>query len=83
MMGYGWNNGGGQDWIAMGLLMMVFWVAVTAGVISFVHYSRQPRHDLPATNTTQSQADRLLDERFARGDIEAEEYTHRHSLLHP
>lgn len=81
MRGYGWNGGGGGEWAAMGLVTMVFWVAVTAAVIAFVHHSRQPHNDRTLPGSTQSQAQRLLDERFARGDIDAEEYTHRHDLL--
>ena len=78
MRGYGWNGGGGGgEWAAMGLVTMVFWVAV----IAFVHHSRRSHNDRTLPGSTQSQAQRLLDERFARGDIDAEEYTHRHDLL--
>ena len=80
MMGrYGWDGGG--DWVAMGVMMTVFWVAVIGAAIAFVHYSRGQRHAGPPADSGRSQAQRLLDERFAKGDIDPAEYTQRRDLL--
>ncbi|HZR12194.1 MAG TPA: SHOCT domain-containing protein [Acidimicrobiia bacterium] len=76
----GWGPGG---WVAMGLLMLAFWAAVAA-VIVYVVRSTGRTHDAPAPRPQarpEDEALRILDERFARGDIDAEEYTHRRELL--
>ena len=72
----GWGPGA---WIAMAFVMIVFWsVVVTAIVLAVRGWPHQPTG--PAASST-SDAHRILDERFARGEIDAAEDQHRRDLL--
>jgi putative membrane protein len=82
-MMYGWNNGWGWGaWLAMGFMMVVFWGLIVALVI-FALRSTSHRHESAPPRDARSQDDalRVLDTRFARGEIDAEEYTSRRDLL--
>lgn len=83
-MGYGWGWGWGWGgWVLMVLVMALFWGAVVAGAIVLVRYGRE-RHEPPPLRPDQKgrpSALDLLDERFARGEIDTEEYTKRRDLL--
>ncbi|MGN6331660.1 MAG: SHOCT domain-containing protein [Motilibacteraceae bacterium] len=61
----------------MTLMMLGFWAALVFG--GLVLY-RTLRHD-PGPSTRSDEAQRLLDERFARGEIDADEYRARRDLL--
>ena len=82
MRGYGWDGGGWgwASWLFMAMMMVIFWGAVIVAVIAFVRYSGHG-HEPPPAGDGKDQALRILDERFARGDIDAEEYTQRRDLL--
>ena len=75
-----WNGGwGGGQWIAMSLMMIVFWGFVVVAVIALVRTTRSDSHvQAPPSG---GEARRILDERFARGEIEADEYARRRDLL--
>ncbi|WP_432003881.1 SHOCT domain-containing protein [Streptomyces sioyaensis] len=82
----GWGWGGG--WFMMALLMVVFWGLVIVAVITVVHYVRAaPRDGRPAPSGQrawdqgQGHAEDLLAERFARGEIDEDEYKRRLTLL--
>ena len=83
MRGYGWDGAGWgwAGWLFMAVLMVIFWAAVIAAVIAFVRYSGHGRNEPPSTGDGHDQALRILEERFARGDIDADEYTRRRDLL--
>lgn len=72
-----WNNGSGygMGWLLMGIAMIIFWVIVVVGVLALFRNSR--------TNRTPTQDSPLeaLDKRFARGEIDAEEYRSRKEIL--
>lgn len=74
MMDWGNSGWGAGEWVAMSAMMIVFWVAVTALVVWAV---RSNRSETPA-----SHADTLLAERFARGEINGEEFANSRELLH-
>ena len=74
MMDWGYGGWGAGDWVAMSAMMIVFWGAVIALVVWLV---RNGRSETPA-----SRADTLLAERFARGEINGEEFTRSRELLH-
>jgi putative membrane protein len=77
MMGW-YGNWGWGGWTAMGLTMLLFWGLIVAGVVAVVRSSR------PAPNDARGgwgDALRLLDERFARGEIDEEDYRRRRELL--
>jgi putative membrane protein len=62
----------------MMLVMLVFWALLIFGGIALYGSLRRDRtRQLDQENT----AERLLDERFARGEIDAEEYRQRRQLL--
>ena len=84
-MGYGWEGGGWGwgAWVFMAVMMVLFWSAIITGAVMIVRYSRDRHHFPPPTAKDDSDpAIRVLDERFARGEIDEDEYTRRRDLLH-
>ncbi len=81
-MGYwggGWGWGG---WVFMAVMMVLFWAVIVAGIVMVVRYSRDRSVPPPSmAGDGRDQARRVLDERFARGEIDADEYTRRRDLL--
>jgi putative membrane protein len=80
-----WNHGGwgAGDWLAMSFMMVVFWglvIALVVAVVRSAHSDRGSQHG-PA-DTIAQRADEVLAERFARGEIDEDEYTHRRTVLH-
>ena len=72
----GWGG-----WLAMMLTMVLFWGLIVAGIIAIVRYlggTRQGRQD---PDRVRPEAEDILAERFARGEIDQEEYTRRRDLL--
>ena len=70
--GYGYMDAGFISWMALGSL--VFWLSLVAiAVFAIVRLGR------PADRGGDAQT--ILDERLARGDIDAEEYRSRRALL--
>ena len=85
MMRYPYYNGGSHWglWLLMSLAMLVFWGILAWAVVNIVRHNnahRDGRSQSPA-GTGGSDALRILDERFARGEIETDEYTRRRELL--
>jgi len=82
MMWWSHDGWGAGDWLAMSLMMVVFWWLVIALVVWLVRGSRREpqRRDSPPATT--DRADEVLAERFARSEIDADEYTKRRELLH-
>lgn len=77
MWGYGTGWGG---WVLMTLVMVVFWALVIFGIVALF---RGPARPGPCRADAGGDAQRILDERFARGEIDADEYRSRQSLLPP
>ena len=77
MMWYG-NDPGWGGWLLMSLGMLAFWALVAVAVIALV---RAQRVDSPHDSGRTADPRTLLDERFARGEIDAEEYQQRRELL--
>lgn len=82
-----WNGDWGVgSWIAMSLMMVVFWGGLIALVVWLVRSSHNTRpadrtHADRAKNPTEHGED-ILAERYARGEIDEEEFHHRRELLH-
>jgi len=86
MWGYDWGWGA---WLAMSVMMLLVWGLIIAGIVALVRYlggTRQGGHGhggQTSNGSGQASAEELLAERFARGEIDAEEYTSRRELLRP
>ena len=83
-MGYGYGHAG-PHWGAriVALILIVLVVGALAWIIVTLRRERSlPRSaPPPAAPPAASEALRILDERFARGEIDAEEYQSRRDLL--
>lgn len=86
-----WNDGmGWGGWLVMSLTALAFWVLVVVVVVALF---RGPRtgsempvpgddgHTGRAGDPSNGSADLILDERFARGEIDADEYLARRIAL--
>jgi putative membrane protein len=73
MMMWGWRDG---SWIGL-LFMVLFWV----GVIALVVWGVRQGGSTPAAAAGPSRALDILEERFARGEIDLEEFELRRSAL--
>ena len=74
--GFGWGG-----WLVMSLLMLLFWALLIGGGIAVVRSLRKDETP-PSTTRRSDEAERLLDERFARGEIDEREYLARRAALH-
>ncbi len=77
MMDWGNSGWGAGDWVAMSALMIVFLGGLIALAVWVVRRLRPDRGQPPA-----DRADALLAERFARGEIDGEEFSRNRELLH-
>ena len=75
----GWNDGVGWWWLLMLLTMIVFWGGIAWVIVTLVRRdsgaSRAPHE--PSRPTAES----ILHERFARGEIDIDEYNQRLNAL--
>ena len=81
-----WNDGGSTPWgmwVAMAVMMTIFVLAAAWVVVTLIrHTGSQPTsHQVLPGAADQTSAAAILDERFARGEIDAEEYTQRKATL--
>ncbi len=76
MMGW-YGDPGWGGWVVMTLMMLGFWALLVVGGVALFRSMR--RDERPADG--RSDAERLLDERFARGEIDADDYRARRELL--
>ncbi len=75
-----WHDGWGPGaWIAMVFVMLVFWTIIVGTVVAIVRSSRFRDHDHARGRL--HDAERILADRFARGEIDADEYRQRSELL--
>ena len=90
--GRGWGDGWGYmhdglgwaGWLFMGLFLLVLLALVVAVVVLLVRSTRPGGSAVAGTGAAPagpSTAEQLLEERFARGEIEEEEYLRRRSVL--
>lgn len=87
MMWYdgGWGLGG---WFVMAISMVLFWALVIAGIVALVRYLTASQHGHLSGPPSSGEpgwgsrrAEDLLAERFARGEIDEDEYKRRLTLL--
>jgi putative membrane protein len=69
-----WEWHSGWAWLWMGVGMLVFWGLVAFVIFTLVRQSR-------TQNRPERGAREILDERYARGEIEENEYRRRSELI--
>ena len=81
MDGYYGHGTGGGEWVVMILLMLVFWALLVFGAV--LAYRALTDRSSTGSRATPSKgnAQEVLEERFARGEIDVDEYTRRRDLL--
>jgi len=77
MWWYDDNGMGWGSWIVMILAMVAFWGLVVFGIVVTFRGLRGDGPEEPADHDPM----RILDERFARGEIDADEYHARQGVL--
>ena len=80
----GWDHGawGAGDWLLMSLMMVLFWGGLVALVVWLVRSVRdEPPKGTDSSPSPTQRADEVLAERFARGEIDEDEFTRRRELL--
>ena len=80
-----WHDGGigWGGWMVMTIMMLVFWGLLIFGGVALWQTTRRdaaPREAGPDAAGT-NDAERLLDERFARGEVDVDDYQRRRELL--
>ncbi|WP_231855838.1 SHOCT domain-containing protein [Thermococcus peptonophilus] len=75
MMGFGWFG-----WFGM-LFMLVFWVLIIVGIVWLVKWLLNQGSKGSNVSTSKERALELLDEAYARGEIDDEEYERRKRKL--
>lgn len=78
MMGWYYGGMGWGGWLLMILAMLAFWALVVYAVITIF---RGTRRSGASPSTDQRDSMRILDERFARGEIDEDEYHTRSIVL--
>jgi len=81
-MMYGWGSDGWviAGWIAMGLLMILFWGGVVTVVVVLLRRTHSD-HEIWSVRPSHLDAEHILNERFARGEIDETEYLARRTAL--
>lgn len=75
-----WGNGmSGWGYFFMALNMVLFWGLLITGIVLLVRYLGGQRHEPSSASGTGPQ--RVLAERFARGEIDEDEYRQRLKVL--
>lgn len=78
MMGWYGDGPGWAGWVVMTLMMLVFWGLLVFGGIAIW---RSVNRDDNRSREGRRDAEQLLDERFALGEIDEDDYTKRRELL--
>jgi len=72
-----WHDGYGMapwGWVLMAVSTLVFWGLIIWAVVTVAHR-------IAPSGRRESSAREILDERFARGEIDEEEYARRRDLI--
>ncbi|MFM6851646.1 MAG: SHOCT domain-containing protein [Terrabacter sp.] len=67
-------------WLMMALAMLVFWGAIVLGAVAAY---RALRRDHERTTTDRDDPVKILEQRFARGEIDSDEFSRRREMLRP
>ncbi len=77
--GIGWGG-----WLVMVAMMAVFWGAIAWVIVTLIRHSGSGSEPSPVTGSDSMRGSdpmRILDERFARGEIDEAEYQRRREVL--
>ena len=79
-----WYGSGMSGWgyALMTVSMVLFWGAVIAGIVLLVRHFARGGQQTPAPPSQPATPEQLLAGRFARGEIDEEEYQRRLAVLH-
>ena len=82
-MRYGYGYGDGMGWAGwlLTILFVLLLLAAIAALVLFIVRSSRGAGSLGTRRTTAGAAHQVLDERFARGEIDEEEYLRRRAVL--
>lgn len=80
MMWYG-GNSGWAGWLLMTIAMVLFWALIITAVVLIVRYLVSQRPAGAGAGSVRT-PEEVLAERYARGEIDDEEYERRLALLH-
>lgn len=73
-MMYGYN---GSGWVAVAIMMVLFWAVFVTGLVILIRRLPKTAPQLASHHN----AERLLSDRFARGEIAEDEFEARRSAL--
>ncbi|MEA5457120.1 SHOCT domain-containing protein [Sinomonas sp. JGH33] len=83
-MMYGYGTWGVWGWVAMGIVMLLFWGGVAALIVVLVRGARGGWGGggyYPPAGPSPDDPERILGQRFARGEIDEAEYKARLEAL--
>jgi len=81
MYGYGYDGWSVWVWIIMGTMMLLFWAAVATLLVFLVRDARGGRRTSAPASPPHDDPERILAQRFARGEIDEADYTARLDAL--
>ena len=81
MMWYYPSGAGWLGWLLMSFSMIAFWALVIAAIVWAVRASTRGQAPSPPATMKGTTALTILEERFARGEISAEEFAARKKVL--
>ena len=81
-MGYNDGSWGTGQWLAMGTMMLLFWGLAIGLVVWAVRGRRNGSQTSQTSDDRTTGPDAVLAERFARGEIQEDEYLRRRELIH-
>ena len=79
--GWMWGGWGWGGWILMTLAMVVFWALVITAIVLAIRYLTGGSRANQASPSSGRGAEDVLAERFARGEIDDDEYRQRMTRL--
>lgn len=79
--GWMWGGWGWGGWILMTLVMVLFWALVITAMVLAIRYLTGGSHPNQASPSSARAAEDVLAERFARGEIDDDEYRQRMTTL--
>lgn len=79
--GWGWGGMGSGGWILMTLLAVLFFAVVITAVVLAIRYLSGSPTAASAQGSGPARAEDLLAGRFARGEIDEDEFQRRMTLL--